>query len=404
MTELKGSHRTMTASVASETLTVAAAPWVASLYFAEGLPYAIIRVVAAQYFTEMGASLPAIGRTSLYGLAWNLKLFWSPFVDRYGSMRAWILATESAVGATLAIAALAADSRSLGASAALFGMGAVLAATHDVAIDGYYLGVLDKGTQTRLSGLRIAAYRAALFAGHGLVMLGSGLGWRTCFLTGAASLLSVAVIHRQVLPAQVRALGPDVPYLEAFRSFSRQTGALSSLLFIIVYHAGDALMFAMSPPLYRSLGWNAGWRGTIGLVGTAASVVGSMGGGLLISRCGLRRTLSPIAIVQSLAILLYVGLSVGRPTPAAVIGAAVVEQLVTGVGGAAFVVFLLRRCSLEHKAAHFAMGTALMSVAATVAGFASGYLAKRVGFPAFFTLAFLASLPGALLSFVVPKD
>ena len=34
-----------------------ASPWVASTYFAEGLPYSIVHQVATQLFTAMGASL-----------------------------------------------------------------------------------------------------------------------------------------------------------------------------------------------------------------------------------------------------------------------------------------------------------------------------------------------------------
>jgi PAT family beta-lactamase induction signal transducer AmpG len=218
------------------------------------------------------------------------------------------------------------------------------------------------------------------------------------------SLLGLTVLHGRLLRRHVQPAEKRPRYLDAFRSFVEQQGAFVSIAFIVVYHAGDALMFVMSPPLHRSLGWNAGWRGAIGLLGTAASIVGSMAGGLLVGRLGLRRTLSPIAAVQSLAILLYVALASSRPPAFAVVGTAIVEQLITGIGGAAFVVFLLRRCGRDHKAAHYAIGTALMSVAATAAGSVSGYLAERVGFPSFFALAFAASLPGVVLSLFVPKE
>jgi PAT family beta-lactamase induction signal transducer AmpG len=81
-----------------------------------------------------------------------------------------------------------------------------------------------------------------------------------------------------------------------------------------------------------------------------------------------------------------------------------VEQLAGGVGDSALAVFLLRRCSREHKAAHFAIGSALMSVGSTVAGVSSGYLVTRLGYPVFFALAFVASLPGAALAWLVPQE
>ena len=64
----------------------------------------------------------------------------------------------------------------------------------------------------------------------------------------------------------------------------------------------------------------------------------------------------------------------------------------------------MRRCAAEHKAAHYAIASALMSVMATAAGVSSGYLVNHLGFPVFFTLAFAASLPGLALAWWVPQE
>jgi len=75
-----------------------AAPWVVSTYFAEGLPFAIVRQLSSEFLTSMGEDPKTIGATSLYGLAWNLKLLWSPLLDRYSSLRRWLIATEALIG------------------------------------------------------------------------------------------------------------------------------------------------------------------------------------------------------------------------------------------------------------------------------------------------------------------
>ena len=82
----------------------------------------------------------------------------------------------------------------------------------------------------------------------------------------------------------------------------------------------------------------------------------------------------------------------------------VVEQLFASVGDLAFAIFLMRRCASDHKAAHYAIGTALMSLASTGAGVASGFLVTRLGYPIFFALAFAASIPGVILTRWVPKE
>jgi PAT family beta-lactamase induction signal transducer AmpG len=390
---------------------VAAAPWVLSTYFAEGLPFSIVRQVSSQFFTAMGASLGDIGATALYGLAWNFKLLWSPLVDRYGTTRRWLLVTQALLGLVIAGIALPAGERDLGAVARVLVVVAFLAATHDIAIDGFYLGALDKRGQAGFSGVRIAAYRAALLVGNGLlVMLAGVTSWRIVFLVAGGTLLLLAAAHAALLPRVAKEAAPrPAPdlvggYVGAFQSFFAQPRIGVSLAFILLYHAGDALMFAMSAPFLRSLGFGDIGRGAVGTLGTIASIAGSITGGIVVARVGLARALPRIAMLQSLAIPLYLVLALTRPGTLWVGCVAVVEQGVAGVASSAFVVFLMRRCSPDHKAAHFAIATALMSVAATIAGYVSGHLAERVGFPVFFGLAFAASLPGVVLAWIVPRE
>ena len=50
------------------------------------------------------------------------------------------------------------------------------------------------------------------------------------------------------------------------------------------------------------------------------------------------------------------------------------------------------------------IATALLSLGATISGFASGWINEKVGHVWFFTIAFLASVPGLILVLFVPRD
>lgn len=394
-----------------------AAPWVATTYFAEGLPFVIVRQLSGEFLTSMNATPQQISGTSLYGFAWILKFLWSPLVDRYGTIRGWLLATEGLLALAIAALAWPAGRGDLVGVIGALAVVALLAATHDVAIDGFYLEALEKESQARLSGLRVAAYRGAMFAGKGLLLIAGALqvagwgkpaSWRVVFLASAALLLLLTGVHALLLPRTEKARrAPEAPapgYVDAFASFVRQPGVGASVAFILLYNVGDSLMFAQSAPFLKSLGLGDLLRGAVGLAGVAASITGSIAGGLLVARRGLRRTLAPIAIGQSLAILLYVALALLRPGTAVVAVVAVLEQLAAGLGGSTFAIFLMRRCAPEHKASHFAIASAMMAIASTLAGYSSGWLVVRLGYPAFFALAFAASLPGVLLTRFVPKE
>jgi PAT family beta-lactamase induction signal transducer AmpG len=389
---------------------LASSGWVASTYFAQGLPYSIVHQVASQFFTALGVPLSQIGLTSLYGLAWNLKFAWSPLVDRTSTPRRWVVGMQLALGLAVLGLAWPAGRGDVGAVAWGLVVLAVLAATHDVAIDGFYLRALGKTQQASLSGLRVAAYRAALLVGNGaLVALGGHAGFFWAFVAAAVILVAIAAVHARLLPAIAEdsdaEKAKEADFLRALTSFFEQPKAIYVIGFILLFRAGDAMMFAMSTPLLRALGLETTARGIVsGIGGTLASVVGSMLGAAFIARSGLKRTLVPIALAQSIAILLYVALAVVKPATLGIVVIVLAEQLIAGVGTAAFVVFLTRRCVGASRAAHFAIATSLMSVAGTAAGAASGYIAEWVGFPVLFALAFVASIPGVLLARTVPAE
>src|SRR5690554_616623 len=117
--------------------------WVSTTYFAEGLPYSVVNNLAEILFKELGASLQVVGLTSLFHLPWNFKFLWGPFVDGYESKRRWLLATEVLIVAVLVVLGLlaAASGVALLPLAVGFAILALLSATHDIAIDGFYMEV-----------------------------------------------------------------------------------------------------------------------------------------------------------------------------------------------------------------------------------------------------------------------
>jgi PAT family beta-lactamase induction signal transducer AmpG len=389
-----------------------AVPWVASTYFAEGLPYSIVHQVSMELFTSMGASAQVVGLTALYGLPWNLKFLWGPVMDRYGTLRRWAIVLEALLGLAIALIAWPAHQLDLAGAARLFLVVAVLAAAQDVAVDGFYMRALGKTDQAQLSGLRAGAFRLAMLAGKGgLVMLAGRVSWRACFYGGGGAMLLLAVIHAFALPRERPREGPAIDatspagfYVDAFRTFLAQPGARVSLAFILVYRAGDSMMFAMSSKLLDHLGVTLAQRGALNGVAGAAGIAGSMVGGVVIARLGLRRTLAPITVLQALAILLYAAIAARAPAPFWIDAAVIAERVVEGVGSAALVVFLMRRCAGQYRASHFAIASAAMSLGATGLGSASGFLLSRLGYPEFFAVAYLAAIPGVFLARIVPTD
>ncbi len=383
--------------------------WVTTLYFAEGLPYSIVHQLAPQLFTDLRAGSIVVGLLSFYGLAWNLKFLVGPIVDGVGSLRGWVLTLQLLLAAATLGLATFASAHAIVPIAVALGLVAILAAMHDVSIDGYYIWALEPRAQAAFTGVRVAAYRGAMWAvSGGLVVIAGMTSYATSLALAAVALGALASTHAWLLPdgmvRRERRTGALAALIGVFKEGAKEPGIVSTLLFIVLFRAGDALMFAMNAPFLASIGLDTITRGFIqGVVGTPFSIGGAVLGGLVIARIGLKRTLAPIAILQSAAIALYVLLASIRMAIPLVGVVVALEQLVSGIGTAALTVFILERSRGAEKATRFAIGTAIMSLSTTFAGGTSGIFVAAIGYRLFFVLAIAASVPGVLLAVRVPK-
>jgi MFS transporter, PAT family, beta-lactamase induction signal transducer AmpG len=176
--------------------------WALSTYFAQGFPYSLVRQLSTVFFKDHGASLQAIGMTSLYGVPWVLKALWAPAVDAFSTKRRWLLAVEAVlVAGILGMAGGAASPKPLEVVAVLFLTMAFLAATHDIAIDGFYLEALSRQEAAKFVGYQAMSYRLALILGGGGVVAFSGLtSWPAAFLLAAGVMGGLLTLHAFILP------------------------------------------------------------------------------------------------------------------------------------------------------------------------------------------------------------
>src|SRR6516164_4265256 len=119
--------------------------WIPTLYFAEGLPYAVVMFVSVIMYKGMGISNADIALyTSWLYLPWVVKPLWSPVVELFGTKRRWIVAMQFAIGAALALVALTLPmDRFFQMSLAVLWLMAFASATHDIAADGFYMLAMD---------------------------------------------------------------------------------------------------------------------------------------------------------------------------------------------------------------------------------------------------------------------
>jgi len=393
--------------------------WIGVLYFAEGLPFAIVKDVVPVYMRVLGLDLAQIGYASLLGLPWTLKVFWSPVVD-YGDRRRWIAGCLIALAA-LALGIGAVDPRAVPLAfwTALFAF-TCASATQDIAIDAYTIGILEPGEEGDANGVRVSAYRAALIVGGGaLVAISASVGWGGVYGLAAGVFLLLAV-------AALRAPQPAAPggdsggWWAAMRGWVQRPGAWAVLLFVLIYKVGDAAMAPMIKPFWVDRGLSVEEIGLVSTsLGVAAAIAGAILGGRLTSRWGIVTALLVLGLAQAFSNLGYAlvaWLDPAKPAPLAAAGwssvsaaallepgrawvwaASLVESFTGGLGTAAFISFLMNICDKRYAAVQYAFLSAVFALSRDVAGAGSGRATELIGYDAYFLLTFALALPSLTL-------
>jgi PAT family beta-lactamase induction signal transducer AmpG len=168
------------------------------LGFASGLPFPLVLTTLSARLRQAGIDRTTIGLFSLVGLAYSLKFFWSPIVDRWrlpglgmlGQRRSWILLAQT--GVIVGLIAMALHDPASGAQqmALLATLTAFCAASQDIAVDAYRI----ESASAEWQGATVAAYQigyqlALICSGAGALIAASGHGWTWSYLLMAACML-----------------------------------------------------------------------------------------------------------------------------------------------------------------------------------------------------------------------
>lgn len=395
--------------------TRAAWAWVPSLSFADGLPLVILMTVSLIFYKQMGLSNTAVTfYTSWMYLPWILKPVWSPFIDLVKTKRWWVLLTEILLGAAFGgVAFTIPTSFWLQGTLFFFWVAAFTGASHCVAADGFYLLALNDRQQAWFMGIRQMADRLATIFGQGVLVMVAGnlqvifrgaisYSWSLTFYGLAGVFLVLWLWHSQFLPhARNDRQHPFISarailsgFVLTFRTFLKKPGIVSALLFIMLFRLSEALLSKVSPLFLIDAPHNGGLglapqeyglvQGTVGMIGV---IIGSIVGGVVVSKGGLHKWLYPMVAAYSLPPVIYFALAYWLPDSLALIAVAVfIEQLSTGFGLTAYMMFLIYYNRGEFRTSHYAIASALMTFSLMLPGLLAGGLEESLGYRHFFIL------------------
>lgn len=300
------------------------------LGFSAGLPFSLVSSTLSAWLADEQISLSVIGYFSLVGIAYSIKVFWAPVVDRLplpllnrllGKRRSWMLLAQ--IGIALGLLGISEIDMHIHLQQVAFlaVLIAFCSATQDIAIDAYRIEAVTAKYQGAMAAMYVFGYRLALLiAGAGVLYLAEYGSWKTAYQVMAAAML-VGIITTLSLSepnhdedSRVKAieekiesaLGVDkaTPILAGFLKwfsdavispfveFFQRNGktAIWILLLIGIYKISDIAMGVMALPFYLDLGFSKKEIADVSKVfGFFMTIIGTSLGGMLVVRFGIMR-------------------------------------------------------------------------------------------------------------------
>ena len=380
---------------------------------ASGTPYMVGTKLLQGWLTSSGVPLALIGLLGLAELPYTLKMLWAPALDRWpipwpDRRRGWLLVVQGLLVVVLAAMALLRPSTNPASLSAIGLMAVLLAlvsATQDILVDSYRTDLLPEAERGAGAAATNLGFRGAMLAiGAGGFSLAGRFGWPLAFL-GSAGLM-LAVLPFTLSAPRLPALEQPVTSLRQAivgpaREFLGRTGggrAALLLALVLLYRWPDGLLNLMAVPFLIQQGFSpavvgsvlAGW-------GIAATILGTLLGGVLFSRLGLNRSLWLFALLGAAGNLAYWALASFGGGMSGLLLAVGLENLSGGMVGTAFVALLMSLCNPRFSATQYALLSGVYALSRSLLAAPAGLVAARVGWGSFFLFTVAAAVPAFLL-------
>ena len=411
------------------------------LGFSAGLPFLLVFSTLNARLADVGVETATIGFFSWLGITYSIKVFWAPVVDRVklplldrllGKRRSWILLAQAGIATGLYLMAHV-DATVAPEMMAFCGLlVAFSSATQDVAIDAYRIEIAEERLQAALAATYIFGYRLALLvAGAGALYLAEFWSWQVSYEAmallvgvGAATVLIVrepkvnhfaaaqdiadkieheASKRTHLNPRLARFIGWFYaaiagPFLDFFRRYKEL--AILILVMVAVYRISDIAMGVMANPFYLDfMGFSKTQVADVTKIfGFFMTIIGSLVGGVLVVRYGVRRILLAGAIMTAATNLLFVVLAQYPPNIATLALVVSADNLSGGIANVALIAWLSSMTSAAFTATQYALFSSLMTLPGKFIGGFSGIVVAGFGYAEFFLVAGLMGIPAILLA------
>jgi PAT family beta-lactamase induction signal transducer AmpG len=391
------------------------------LGFSAGLPFLLVFTTFQFWLAEAGYDPKTIAFVTWIGIAYSIKVFWAPVVDRLklpyltrrlGRRRSWLLLAMLGIAVGLVGMALT-DPRTNLAGMAMFALlVAFSSATQDIALDAYRIEAVERDLQGAMAATYQLGYRlAVLMAGAGALYIAEFASWFAAYACMAAltavGIVTVLIVREPevyrdadaykreervvgflarnaAMPAALRGaiawfIGAVVcPFLDFFAR--KGSVAIVILIFITLFRLSDITLGSMATKFYFDVGFTKTEVANITKVfGFIMTIAGAFVGGVIVARFGIMRPMLLAAVLIAASNLLYALLALAGHDLGLLTLVISVDNFASGIAGSVFIAYLSSLTSAQYTATQYALFSSLMTLTGKIVGGFSGLIAEHLG-------------------------
>jgi PAT family beta-lactamase induction signal transducer AmpG len=402
------------------------------LGFSGGLPFPLVYSTLTGWLEDANIQRSTISTFAWLGFAYSFKFLWSPLVDNVklpllsrwlGHRRAWLLASQVALGACLFSLSVIDPSLEMTAFALIAICVAFLSATQDIVIDAFRIESAEKEMQSVLAAAYQYGYRlAVVVAMAGALYIAQFASWTAAYKAMAAC-MAVGIITtllcsepkgRSGLSAKLTGNFAEqagqwifIAVIEPFADFVKRYRHWSLLLlaYIASFLISDRVLGILSTPFYLDIGFSKAEIATVAkLYGTWVSLIGIGAGAAAVIKWGMSRCIVLASVLIVTTNLFFATMAYAGPRIELLTLTISFDNFAAGFGSTIMIAFMSSLVNVKFTATQYALLSSVSTFFGKLfAGF-SGDVQLAIGWLNFFLYAAATGIPAIALGIIVAKQ
>jgi MFS transporter, PAT family, beta-lactamase induction signal transducer AmpG len=385
--------------------------------FSSSAPFALMTSILAIWLTQAGIAKSETGIMSLVGIPIAAKIFWAPWLDwfrlgafseKWGRRRSLILALHVMLIPLVAASGFIDPKDNLILVFLLILMAMIAGVSIDTLTNALRIASIEPGKVAIGVAMQTLGQRVGMTAAAAAALaVAQYFGWEAAFMVMA--LLCAAGIFGAFLMTEKQEEKREThfnfkTYFDPFKELFLRPGIWLLLAWIFFARFGDSLAFTMLFPMLVDLKFT---NNEISFAQNAIGIIGLLPGlpiGVwLYNRLGVKKALVVTMLFMGITNLNMVWLAYAGHDVFILNFTMFFESLGGAIGGVVIMSYMSALCNVRYSATQFGVFVALSALSRLVFAAPAGFAVEAFGYPIFFVISMLATIPGLILLWMLTR-